>query len=66
LRDETGKMTHLERCAEVLVDDLGLVVSLVLLAGLLLETEPLVEGVVQLGVGVDDFPGGVSTNSPLG
>lgn len=41
--------------AEVLVDDLGLVVTLVLLAGLLLESQTLVEGVVQLGVGVDNL-----------
>lgn len=47
--------TVLQASTEVLVDDLGLVVTLVLLMSLLLETETLVEGVVQLGVGVDDL-----------
>ena len=49
------RQTVLQASTEVLVDDLGLIVTLVLLAGLLLETETLVEGVVQLGVGVDDL-----------
>ncbi|KAJ6256208.1 Ubiquitin carboxyl-terminal hydrolase [Drechslerella dactyloides] len=41
--------------AEVLVDQLRLIVALRLLASLLLEPQPLIEGVVQLGVGVYDF-----------
>ncbi|KAI6775311.1 hypothetical protein HG530_002069 [Fusarium avenaceum] len=52
----TGRgQTILERGTEVLIDELGLVVTLVLLAGLLLEAQALVEGVVQLGVGVGDL-----------
>lgn len=51
----SGRETVLQAGAEVLVDELGLVVALVLLARLLLEAEALVEGVVQLGVGVDNL-----------
>ncbi|GKT46492.1 uncharacterized protein ColSpa_06674 [Colletotrichum spaethianum] len=40
---------------EVLVDELGLVVTLILLACLFLKAQSLVEGVVQLGVGVDNL-----------
>lgn len=50
-----GGQTVFQASTEVLVDELSLVVTLVLLTGLLLETETLVEGVVQLGVGVDDL-----------
>jgi len=50
-----GRQTVLQAGAEVLVDELGLVVALGLLAGLLLEAEALVEGVVELGVRVDDL-----------
>jgi hypothetical protein len=42
----------LQRTAERLVDDLGLIVTLILLVGLLLETKPLLGGNVQLGVTV--------------
>lgn len=45
----------LKGCAEVFVDELGLVVTLVLLTGLLLKAQTLVEGVVQLSVGVDNL-----------
>ncbi|KAI6763412.1 hypothetical protein HG531_012800 [Fusarium graminearum] len=52
----TGRrQTVLERGTEVLIDKLSLVVTLVLLAGLLLETQALVEGIVQLGVSVGDL-----------
>lgn len=44
--------TVLKRGAEVLINELSLVVTLVLLPSLLLETHTLVEGIVQLGVGV--------------
>lgn len=49
------RQTVLQAGAEVLVDDLGLVVTLVLLVGLLLETQTLVERVVQLSVGINDL-----------
>lgn len=52
----TGRReTELEGLAKGLVDELGLVVALLLLVGLLLEAQALVKGIVQLGVGVDDF-----------
>ena len=50
--------TILERIDECLVDTLGLVVARILLSGLLDESLALVEGVVELGVGVADFLGG--------
>lgn len=40
----------LEGAAECLVDELSLVITLILLAGLLLEAEALLSGNVQLGV----------------
>lgn len=52
----TGRrQTILQRSTEVLVDELGLLVTLVLLAGLLFEAQTLVEGVIQLGIGVDNL-----------
>lgn len=55
----TGRgQTILESLAEVLVDHLGLVVTGVLVLGLLGETLTLVEGIVQLGVGVAHLLGG--------
>jgi hypothetical protein len=51
----SGGKTVLHGSEESLVHDLGLVVTLCLLCGLLLEAETLVEGIVQLGVGVDNL-----------
>lgn len=52
----TGRrQTILERCAEVLINKLSLVIALVLLARLLLETKTLVKGIVQLSVSVGNF-----------
>jgi hypothetical protein len=50
-----GRETVLHGGEESLVHDLGLVVTLCLLCGLLLEAETLVEGIVQLGVRVDNL-----------
>ena len=50
-----GRKTVLHGSEEGLVHDLGLVVTLCLLCGLLLEAETLVEGIVQLGVCVDNL-----------
>lgn len=47
--------TVLQSLAESLVDKLGLVVTLLLLAGLLFEAKTLVKGIVQLGVSVDNL-----------
>ena len=49
------RQPELHRVHERLVNDLRLVVSLLLLPRLLLETQALVEGVVQLRVGIDDL-----------
>jgi len=51
----SGGKAVLHGSEESLVHDLGLVVTLCLLCGLLLEAETLVEGIVQLGVGVDNL-----------
>lgn len=51
----SGRQAVFQAGTEVLIDDLRLVVTLVLLASLLLETQALVERIVQLGVGVDNL-----------
>ena len=50
-----GRQAVLQGRAEVLVDELHLLVTLVLLARLLFEPHALIEGVVQLGVCVDNL-----------
>ncbi|KAL7354378.1 hypothetical protein ACKS0A_10728 [Histoplasma ohiense] len=51
----SGRETEFQTRAEVLIDQLRLVVTLSLLGRLLFESKTLVKGVVQLCVRVDDF-----------
>ncbi len=52
-----GRQTVLKSLTEGLVNELGLVVTLVLLAGLLLESGSLVKGIVQLSVSIANLLG---------